>query len=302
MESRGLDVSIIIVNYNTLKITAECIDSVVEKTTGLDYEIILVDNASTDGSKEHFEKDARVRYFYQDENLGFGRANNYGLKYAQGRNILFLNPDTILVNNAVKMLSAYLDENPEVGACGGNLYDAQMMPAMSFKRIYPGIGDEINNFFFHVPEKLIYRNSWYFNHSGTPIEVAYFSGADLMIRRSILQEHGAFSPEFFMYYEETDLCLRIRRAGFRLVSVPQAQIQHLEGKSFQAGVNTRRLSISEQSRQVFYRRNYSKTYGAVANCIYSCSLLFHQLVYAMLRKPTKAETCRFIRKNLYKAQ
>lgn len=302
MESRGLDVSIIIVNYNTFKITAECIDSVVEKTEGIDYEIILVDNASTDGSKEHFEKDARVRYLYQEENLGFGRANNLGLQHAQGRNILFLNPDTILVNNAVQLLSSYLDENPEAGACGGNLYDAQMRPAMSFKRIYPGIGDELNNFFFHVPEKLIYRNSWYFNHSGKPVDVAYISGADLMVRRSILQENGAFSPEFFMYYEETDLCIRIRRAGFRLVSVPQAQIQHLEGKSFQSGVNTRRLTISEQSRHIFYKRNYPKVYGTVADAIYCGALLFHQLVYALMRKPAKVQTCRFIRKNLYKAQ
>ena len=301
MESKELDVSIIIVNYNTLKITSACIDSVVEKTIGLDYEIILVDNASIDGSKEHFAKDFRIKYLYQNQNLGFGGANNVGLQYAKGRNILFLNPDTLLINNAVSILSEYLDTNPSVGACGGNLFDAEMKPAMSFKRIYPGIGDEINNFFFHVPEKLIYRNNWYFNHDGNNIDVAYISGADLMIRRFLLQEYGSFSPEFFMYYEETDLCLRIRRAGFRMMSVPQAHIQHLEGKSFKTGVNTQRISVSEQSRHIFYERNYTKAYTAVANVIYYSALLFHQLVYSMMRKSVKAQTCRFIRKNLYSA-
>lgn len=84
-----MDVSIIIVNYNTWKMTAECIKSVIDKTKDLTYEIILVDNASTDGSREFFEKNQHIIYLYNSENLGFGRANNLGLKIAKGRNILF---------------------------------------------------------------------------------------------------------------------------------------------------------------------------------------------------------------------
>lgn len=84
-----MDVSIIIVNYNTLGLTSDCIDSIADKTLGLEYEIILVDNASTDGSKEVFSQDARIRYIYSDQNLGFGRANNLGIREARGRYLFF---------------------------------------------------------------------------------------------------------------------------------------------------------------------------------------------------------------------
>lgn len=102
------DVSVII-NYNCLQTTSGCIDNIVEKTSGISYEIIVVDNASTDGSREFFCSDERVKYIYYEENLGFGRANNRGLEIASGRNILFLNPDTLLRNNAIEILSDYLD-------------------------------------------------------------------------------------------------------------------------------------------------------------------------------------------------
>lgn len=93
-----MDVSIIIVNYNTKALTSQCINSIYEKTQGISFEVILVDNASIDGSKEHFQSDSRVRYIYSEENLGFGRANNLGVSVASGQNILFLNPDTVLIN------------------------------------------------------------------------------------------------------------------------------------------------------------------------------------------------------------
>lgn len=298
MELKAKDVSIIIVNYNTLSTTRDCIESIIDKTQEVTYEIILVDNASEDGSKEYFENDKRIIYIYHHENLGFGRANNLGLEHAGGRNILFLNPDTKLINNAVKILVAYLDQHPDVGACGGNLFDKSFKPAISFKRIFPGLKDEISNFLFHIPEKVIYNKSWYFNFSDRDIDAAYISGADLMIRHSVLQEVGSFSSDFFMYYEETDLCMRIHRAGYKIKSVPQAQIQHLEGQSFQNSVNTRRIKISEESRNIFYRRNYSKGYHKIANMIYCLTLLFHQAVYSLFQRTAKVETCKFIRNTL----
>lgn len=196
--------------------TLQCINSIHEKSKDISFEIILVDNSSTDGSKELFQKDKRITYLYGFENLGFGKANNLGLKVASGRNILFLNPDTMLINNAIKILSDYLDEHLIVGACGGNLFDSEMQPALSFKRFYPGITDEINNLLFHIPEKIFYRNVWYFNNTEKDIDVAYISGADLMVRKSVIDLTGSFAPDFFMYYEETDLCFRISKAGYKI--------------------------------------------------------------------------------------
>jgi len=108
-----MDVSIIIVNYNTLGLTSDCIESIVDKTSDLEYEIILVDNASTDSSKAVFSQDPRVRYIYSDRNLGFGRANNLGIREATGRYLFFLNSDTILLNNAVKYFFDFCEKNPD---------------------------------------------------------------------------------------------------------------------------------------------------------------------------------------------
>lgn len=225
------DVSVIIVNYNTREMTSECIDSVFKKTTGVFFEVILVDNASTDDSKEFFEKDGRIKYIYNEENLGFGKANNKGIEIASGRNVFFLNSDTILVNNAIKILSDYLDKNKDAGICGGNLYDMEMNPIHSYQMYYPSIKEELNELLNCIPTAIIKSDRSQFNNTGKPKEVAYITGADLMIKKNLVDEYGGFNPIFFMYFEETELCYRIKSAGYQIVSVPEAKIIHLCGKS-----------------------------------------------------------------------
>lgn len=227
----SMDVSIIIVNYNTLSLTKSCIDSVFDKTEGIEVEVILVDNNSTDGSRDLFSADSRIKYIYNDTNLGFGRANNLGLSYAVGRNVLFLNSDTILINNAIKILSDYLDNNINVAGCGGNLYYEDLTPNMSFVRHYPSFIWEINALFHGIPSRLLRYDNSMFNFSNEPCPVAYIWGADLMIRKNLLDKYGAFDEDFFMYFEETELCHRLTREGYKIMSVPQAQIIHLNGKS-----------------------------------------------------------------------
>ena len=118
MKDKMIDVSIIIVNYNTCKITDACIASVVDKTKGVSYEIILVDNASTDGSKEFFEHDERVIYIYSEINGGFGVGNNIGMKRAKGKYFFLLNSDTILINNAVKEFYDYAEAQGKLAVYG----------------------------------------------------------------------------------------------------------------------------------------------------------------------------------------
>lgn len=294
-----MDISIIIVNYNTKELTSQCINSIYEKTAGLDFETILVDNASSDGSKEYFQNDNRITYIYSKENLGFGRANNLGLTIAKGKNILFLNPDTLLINNAIKILSNYIDQNPKVGACGGNLYNEEMKPTLSYRRIFPGIIEELNNLFFHIPEKLWYYKTWSHNNTDTPLAVAYICGADLMIRKEILDEVGAFSPDFFMYYEETDLCFRISKANYKIISIPSAKIQHLEGKSFKSSIDEKRIKVSENGRDIFYKRNYIPLYHKIADIIYIVSLSIHQIIFKVFGYNDAASVCK-IKRNVFK--
>lgn len=178
----NIDVSIIIVNYNTCRLTENCIRSIYEKTKEISFEVILVDNASKDGSKELFTHDSRISYIYLSDNIGFGRANNEGLKKAKGRNILFLNSDTLLVNNAIKILSDYLDNNYRVGAVGGNLYSNQGAPLHSYRRLSP-IALELNIMLANILSKIFFGRNEEHNHTEKPIEVKYIVGADLMVKK-----------------------------------------------------------------------------------------------------------------------
>jgi len=262
------DVSIIIVNYNTVRMTSECIDSVLEKTKGVSCEIILVDNASSDGSRESFSADNRIKYIYSNENLGFGRANNLGLETASGRNVFFLNSDTLLRNNAVKILSNYLDANEKAGACGGNLFDRGGLPAHSFKSRTYSIWSEVDTLLHCLPKRIEGNGNDQFNYSGKPIKVSYITGADLMIPRRILKMVGGFDSDFFMYFEEAELCHRIREAGFSVVSVPSAEITHFGGASSE-GKSMRENMLFQESRRLFLDKVYGTLYRKATDFLYS---------------------------------
>jgi GT2 family glycosyltransferase len=248
-----MDVSVIIVNYNTFLLASECIDSIFERTRNVDFEIILVDNASTDGSKDLFAKDSRIVFVPLSENMGFGKANNEGFKRATGKYVLCLNPDTLLLNNAIGILCGFMNHHPEVGICGGNLYDADMQPAHSFRMVLPSFWWEVDYHLGYFFSKLFWGKSLEFNYSRKPKSVGYVTGADMMMRRDILDKTGGFSEHFFMYYEECELTYRIKNLGYKVFSVPKAKILHLEGKSFASSELTNKMKYQIYSRWMYRR-------------------------------------------------
>lgn len=277
-----MDVSVIIVNYNTSTLVAECVKSILTHTQELLYEVIVVDNNSEPDFQQQIVsalpngQPSHLQFLRLQENIGFGRANNEGLKLAAGRNIFFLNPDTVLLNNAIKILSDFLDRHPGAGACGGNLYDENLMPAFSLRRMLPGILWEFNELTNTLPQKILYGKNNYFNHSSKDIEVGFISGADLMVKREVLQKTGAFSPDFFLYYEETDLCSRIKKAGWKIYNVPQAKVQHLEGQSTNNAYSVPsdfKTKWMEKSREIYYRRNLAPLARYLSNVFYRTFLL-----------------------------
>lgn len=263
------DVSIIIVNYRTSGLMLDAIDSVLEKTEGVSFEVIVIDNNSDDGSRKAVEEHFGDRIVYRalPENVGFGRANNAGMEIASGRNILFLNPDTILMNNAVRIMSDFLDANPRVGAVGGNLYSTDGAPNASFGRTLPGLFDETDRVFLRLFSRIAFGKNILFNYTEKPIEVGYICGADLMIPRRIIAQVGGYDPDFFMYYEETELQWRIKGSGYRVVSLPSARIIHLEGKSFTANFD-RELRMFT-SRKIYYNKAHSRLYWMAADANYT---------------------------------
>lgn len=252
-----MDVSIIIVSYNTCRLLKDCLRSVLEKTSGITFELIVVDNASGDGSVQMVERDfPAVKVIALQENVGFGSANNRGIAIASGRNILFLNPDTLLKNNAIRILSDYLDRHPEAGACGGNLYDAEDRPTQSFLRILPGIRSELDLISLTMLSRLCGGKNHHFNYTSRPLKVGRVSGADMMMPRSVIDRVGGFDEDFFLYCEETELSYRIRKAGYTIFSVPSAQITHLEGKS--CAYNELRTKWGLISRRLYLEKKYRR--------------------------------------------
>ena len=250
-----MDVSIIYVNYKTAQLIIDSIRTVKTHTIDLNYEIIVVDNNSEDNSEALIcSAFPEVRFISSPQNIGFGRANNLAQKIAQGAYLFFLNPDTLLLSNAVLTLANYLKVNETVGACGVNLVDEEQAPANSFGRFYPSLLEEVLDIFY------LKRFTWHastsqsYNHTAAPLKVASIVGADLMIPRSVLDCVGWFDPDFFMNFEETELCFRIHKAGYAIVSVPSAQIIHLEGKS--SYVSASRLERFFHGQYIFFHKRY----------------------------------------------
>ena len=276
-------VSIIIVNYNTRDLLAQCLNSIYEKTNGVDFEIIVVDNSSVDGSEKMIKDNFRhVTFIQSGDNIGFGRANNLGIKQAKGKYVFLLNSDTILINNAVKILKNYLDKNIKTAICGGNLYDVNIKPTVSFCQLMPSIYTDIDNFFGGVFSKFLYGENMFFNHSIEAINIdGYVSGADMMIRKSVLNEVGFFDPDFFMYYEETELTWRIKEAGYKIASVPDARIIHLEGASETIKENTLRRMI--KSKYLYFEKTNKLFYFKISFFIILLTAWSRILFYSLKR-------------------
>ena len=273
-----MDVSIIIVNYNTLGLTSDCIESIVDKTSGLEYEIILVDNASTDGSKEVFSQDARIRYIYSDRNLGFGRANNLGIRETKGRYLFFLNSDTILLNNAVKYFFDFCEGHPDekIGALGAILKDQNQKNIHSYGKFITPVGEIMDV----VSKYLRFLKKREYLHPASvlqPESVDYITGADLFVPRSVCDELEAFDPAFFMYCEEVDWQFRMSKAGYKRLVIDGPLIIHLEGGSDPS--NTRLWSFNRcfnllKSTIQYIRKHYNKL-----------SFLGYRVIYAMCWLP-----------------
>lgn len=250
-----MDVSIVYVNYKTTQLIIDSIQSVKEKTKGLTYEIIVVDNNSEDTSLNEIKTlYPEVILIQANDNLGFGRANNIGIDIAKGDCLFFLNPDTLLMNNAIKILYDYLIGNKEVAVCGGNLYHADNTPAISFSAVFPSFLQEFLSIFYLPITPFSKSKSKQFNYTDSPLEVAAISGADLLVKKEVLEKSGGFDSAFFMNFEETDLCYRIKKCNYKIVSIPDAKIIHLEGKSDYASVS--RLTFFFQGQYVYFNKRF----------------------------------------------
>lgn len=233
-----MDVSIIIVNYNTCVLTRNCLKSVFEQTKDVDYEIIVSDNGSKDGSIEMIKAEfPQVILIENNENLGFGAANNRGSEISKGKYLFLLNSDTLLLNNAIKKFFDYMERLPETEACCGTILEN-------------GDGEEIHSYGdFHTLLNCLDEWVWYgirhklFRNSklkkydnpkykyGQSYRVQFVTGADLFVRKSVVDKLGLFDTDFFMYSEDMELQYRYFKNGYYSSIISGAKIAHLIGGS-----------------------------------------------------------------------
>ena len=262
-----VNVSVIIVNYHSEKLIANCVQSIKEKTTGITYQIIIVDNESRPDGVVYLEQNLGndVLIVPSEKNLGFGKANNLGAERAEGKYLLLLNPDTILDNNAIKILFDYMESSMNTGVSGGNLYTENREPAPSFSLQFDDLRIEKAeaSWFFIIKEKIRQKvgrsdaGKW-FNFGKTPLKVGYIFGTDMMIPRQLYRETGGFDPDFFMYAEEEELSWRITEKGYDIVNVPSARIIHLDGGTQKTGgvFNQRQFCMRMNGILTYYYKRY----------------------------------------------
>ena len=231
-----MDISICIVNWNTKDLLYQCIRSIKEKTTGVRYEIIVVDNNSQDGStkmlKEQFP-DCRV--IESKVNLGFVKGNNRAVQEASGKYILYLNPDTELVTNAIYGMFKILESEKEIAAIGCRLVNPDGTTQFTCARTFPTPLKQFSelsmlNRVFKNSKMLGTAEMEYWNHQ-TSREVDCLTGACIMARKDLIDRLNGFDENLFMYADDVELCYRIKKMGWKIYYLATEAILHKEGAS-----------------------------------------------------------------------
>jgi len=225
-----MDVSIVIVNYKSRDLTLNCLRSIkAADWPGLDYEIIVVDNYSADLSSDDLKQFGEVKYIMNGRNLGYGAANNCGIREAQGRYIVIMNPDIVAVKDTFIKLFDFMENNPAVGMVGPKqLSPLQEIQDTCFR--WPSL---LTPLYRRTPlgktklarkdlDRFLYKD---YNKDSFR-DVDWLLGSFLFCRAEALRRVGAFDERFFLYFEDTDLCKRFWQAGWRVVYDPEAQIIH----------------------------------------------------------------------------
>ena len=260
------DISIVIVNYNVKDFLSQCVNSIFKSDTSLEYEIIVIDNCSTDGSKEIFtelaDQEDRLQYHYQHNNLGFGKANNLGFKIAKGKYTLILNPDTLLEPDTLEVMYNYMEQNQDIGASGCKVLNPDKSFQSACRRGFPTPWASFCKLFglqklFPKSKLFAKYNLSYLNEEETN-DIDALIGAFMFVRSDVLSNVSGFDEEFFMYGEDLDLCFRIKQSGYRVSYYPKTTIIHFKGES------AKRSTINEtkhfyEAMEIFARKHYGKS-------------------------------------------
>lgn len=256
-----MDLSIIIVNYNTKDLLKKCLRSVFESKTQFQFEVFVSDNGSSDSSLEMIKREfPQVQLIENKKNLGFSKANNVALMQAQGQFLLLLNSDTEVAPDALDLSVKYMDSHQQVGVMGGKVLLPDGTLDKACRRRFPNPKNAFLRLFG-------FKKFSDYNLEGSldqEAEVDSVMGAYLMVRKSIADQIGFLDEVFFMYGEDLDWCWRVKKAGYKVVYYPRAQIVHFKYGSAQT-VPFRTIRLAHQAMWIFYRKHYAKKYNFIFN-------------------------------------
>jgi GT2 family glycosyltransferase len=256
-----VDVSVLVVNWNTCDLLRDCLRSVYAQSGAGDCEVIVIDNGSTDGSPEMVRREfGEVRLLASPENLGFAAANNLGISIATGRYILLLNSDTIVLDDAIEKTVAYADRHPDAAVVGCRILN----PDLSLQHscfMFPSV---LNLLLFSTYLYQLFPNSRFFGREqmtwwqrDDDREVEVVTGCYMLVRKQAIDDVGPMDDQFFMYYEETDWCFRFKSKGWSNRFTPVAKIIHIGGASA-AKLGAQRAKIKNRSFVRYLFKHWSK--------------------------------------------
>lgn len=264
-----------------------CLYSVEKACEQMDAEVIVIDNASTDGSDEMMRKTfPDVTYLYQDQNLGFSKANNLGMQMAKGEYVLLLNPDTVVQEDTFKRCCDFMDSHADAGGLGVKMLDGQgrflpeskrslPTPTVAFYKIFGLSG------LFPKSKRFGKYHLGYLDENQVH-EVDVLSGAFMLMRKSALDQVGLLDEDYFMYGEDIDLSYRIQKGGFKNFYFPETQIIHYKGESTKKG-SLNYVFVFYRAMVIFARKHFKRSQASTFSALINVAIYFRALLAVLVR-------------------
>jgi GT2 family glycosyltransferase len=282
-----LDLSICIVTYQARDYLQACLQSILSQTQGVDFEVVVVDNGSSDGTAEMLGRDfPAVKLIQNADNQGFTKPANQAMQAAQGETVLLLNPDTLIDADAFSLLVGFLQAKPQVGIVGPKVLNPDGSLQKPCRRSEARPWDVIA-YFLGLAERFPHdkRFSGYtmtYLDEDTTHEAQGVSGSCMLIRRAVLEQVGYFDERFFAYQEDADFCLRARQAGWKVYYYPQARVTHFGGQGGSRVQPYRSIWAWHKSYYLYYRKHFAQDYFFIFNGFLYAAMLI-KLCYAFLK-------------------
>lgn len=293
-----MDLSIICVNWNSVDYLRECAGSIYEFTKGLAFEIIIVDNASPQRDVDTLQDEfPQIKIIKSERNLGFAGANNLGFRESTGTYVLFLNPDTKLIEPSINVLFEAIQSLPDTGIVGCKLLNSDLSVQTSSIQKFPTILNQaLDTEYLRLrwPHCPLWEIAPLFSLEGKVYKVEVIPGACMLLRRNVFEQVGMFSEDYFMYAEDLDLNYKVKHAGFSNYYVSKTAIIHHGGKSSsRQKVSQWSTIMKHRAMRKLFRKMKGRTYEWVYRAAMGCVALMRLIILAIMSPFARGESLKF---------